>query len=214
MQYVLIFATYMFAYFLLLPPKNVAGDAVYKGELEDRHLRPIRYFVYSSTYIFTNFCYFLSPRGLLVDELAFQIVCIIFIEVTAYFRLARHAEQRTTVSEHEHQAGGVTILSASELEHFERERLAEIVLSGRIDDILRLCAQNLEAGLIGRSFSIPRWLTRDEFKALQATMKDKQWLVEYTVMAQFTGKPRLVICKVNPPRGELREANRQSNENE
>lgn len=210
MQYVVLSIAYLFVFFLLMPPKDSSGAAIYKGELGDDYLKPMRYFVYGCFYILAFFGSLLKYQKIPFWELLFQVAFIALVEGTIYFRRSRQArvERRARVSERVSQPGQVIILTASELEAVERERLADIVRSGSIDDILELCSQNIEAGMGSRSFSIPRWLTRDEYNAMHSTMKEKEWLAEYSVFAQFTGRPRLVISRINP-RPQMREPDRQ-----
>ena len=210
MQFVILSASYLFVLIMLMPSKNWSGASIYKGELGNRHLRPIRYFVYITVYLTTLVAFVLSARGFYLGELAFQIVCVSLLEGMVHFRLARQAraERVARTQQRAPQPGAVTILSPAELEVLERQRIAEFVASGCIDDILELCAQNIEAGMAGQSFRIPRWLTRDEYNAMHSTMKEKEWLTEYTVFAQFTGRPSLVVSRMIT-RPQTREADRQ-----
>lgn len=214
MQYVTLAVAYLYVLLFLIPKNNTSGSAIYKGELDDSHLKPMRYCIYFVFYLLAHVGGVLKYGTAPVLELLFQTTFALSVEGWIYLRRLQQTRigGQAQTGEHATENGQAVILTPEELEAAERERLAEIIRSGDLDDILKLCSQNLPVTQGSRSFSIPRWLTRDEYNALHSMMKEKQWRVHYTAFGQYTGRPRLVISRFNP-RSQMQEPGQQQTNN-
>lgn len=199
MGYVTISLAFFLVFALTRGPESRAGDAIYKAELPASWASLVR-FVY-----FLLICHIIVVNGVLNGSIpGFQLLYALFVAlIIEAYELFKHMKQaratkRTKCAELAAHEGEIRIFSPAELDECEEQRLARIVSSGQLDDILTVCAEVMEPEKKSKSFRIPRWLTNDEYKALRSVMKQRGWNVDYTSFCEYTNRPELRMSPLKP----------------
>ncbi len=194
MSYLCITLTLILIFAIVRGPKSIAGDAIYKGELPPSMASAVR----CICVVFLCYCIFFNGvlQGFFpLFELWFALAGALAIEthqLNKYWKQAR-AAKRLNSAKSAALEGEVPIPSPADLDECQERRFAELIRTGRLDDILTVCVEAMEPENKTKSFYIPRWLTNDEYKALGSVMKQRGWIVEYTALCQYTHRPALMI---------------------
>ena len=194
MSYLCISLTLILMFAIVRGPKSIAGDGIYKGELPPSLASVVRLIC------FIFLCYGIFFNGAMqgffpLFEVLFALAGALGIEahqLNKYWKQARAAKRLNSAESAVHE-GEVPIPSPADLDECQERRYAELVRTGRLDDILTVCVDAMEPENKTKSFRIPRWLTNDEYKALGSVMKQRGWMVEYTMLCQYTQRPALLI---------------------
>ncbi|MBX9953060.1 MAG: hypothetical protein K2Y39_28060 [Candidatus Obscuribacterales bacterium] len=206
MNYVYILVALSLIYVFLQPPGIIDRSSIYRGEPKPQNVERLRYFSYSLLCLFAFFCSVIDLKEFPSSEEVLAVLGSLILEFwlstrntsrvqTAVAPAGEHSKKVSLAKEGTEMP--VLVPRKEEVESAERQRLHAIAESGRIDDVLALCVQNMRAGVKSQTFDIPRWLTLDEFLALRQKMLGKGWVVKYTFLSRYRDRPQLHIIPFN-----------------